>query len=69
MEQQEAANDPDTDNKKGKKKEKPKSKGPKSNAAKIQFFLDQRKPPTEQLKSLCAEYDDDLNRIVPESEA
>ena len=53
----------EADDKKKKKKEKPVSKGPKSNAAKIQFFLDQRKPPTEKLKSLCAEYDDDLNRI------
>lgn len=57
------------DKSKKKKKNKPVSKGPKSNAAKIQFFLDQRKPPTEKLKSLCAEYDDDLNRIVPETEA
>ena len=35
------------DKQKKKKKEKPVTKGPKSNAAKIQFFLDQRKPPTE----------------------
>ena len=35
-----------------------------SNAAKIQFLLDQRKPPTEKLPSLCAQYDDDLDRIL-----
>ena len=35
----------------------------KSNAMKIQFLLDQRKPPTEKLPSLCAQYDDDLNKI------
>ena len=57
----------DDENKK--KKEKTKTKGGKTNAAKIQFFLDQRKPPTEKLQSLCAEYDDDLNRIVPETGA
>jgi hypothetical protein len=68
LEEQEAENEPDKDSKK-KKKDKPKSKGPKSNAAKIQFFLDQRKPPTEKLKSLCAEYDDDLNRIVSDNES
>lgn len=60
-------NEKDGDNKK-KKKKKLESKGSKSNAAKIQFFLDQRKPPTEKLKSLCAEYDEDLNRIAPEAE-
>ena len=38
--------------------------GTKSNASKIQFLLDQRKPPTEKLPSLCAEYDDDLSRIA-----
>ena len=48
-------------------KGKKKAKGGKSNAAKIQFFLDQRKPPTEKLGSLCAEYDDDLNRLAPEN--
>lgn len=52
-----------------KKKKVNKAQGGKSNAAKIQFFLDQRKPPTEKLQSLCAEYDDDLNRIVAETEA
>ena len=35
-----------------------------SNAAKIQFLLDQRKPPTEKLPSLCAQYDDDLDKIL-----
>ena len=29
----------------------------------IQVLLDQRKPPTEELQSLCALYDDDLNPI------
>ena len=37
--------------------------GPKSNALKIQFLLDQRKPPTEKLPSLCAQYDDNLNKV------
>ena len=37
--------------------------GPKSNALKIQFLLDQRKPPTEKLPSLCAQYDDSLNKV------
>ena len=55
--------DEDDDGKPGKKKKQNKAKGGKSNAAKIQFFLDQRKPPTEKLGSLCAEYDDDLNKI------
>ena len=39
-------------------------KGGKSNAMKIQFLLDQRKPPTEQLPSLCAQFDDDLNQML-----
>jgi hypothetical protein len=47
--------------KKGKKNE---IKGGKTNAQKIQSLLDQRKPPTEQLPSLCALYDDDLNKIL-----
>jgi len=46
------------------KKEKKVVKGTQSNASKIQFLLDQRKPPTEKLPSLCAEYDDDLGRLV-----
>ena len=37
--------------------------GGKSNASKIQFLLDQRKPPTEKLPSLCCQYDDDLNKV------
>ena len=44
-------------------KEKKVAKGPKSNAAQIQQLLDQRKPPTEKLPSLCAEYDDALGKI------
>ena len=44
-------------------KEKKVAKGPQSNASKIQHLLDQRKPPTEQLPSLCAEYDDALDKI------
>ena len=51
-----------------KKKGGPISQGPKSNALKIQFLLDQRKPPTEKLPSLCAQYDDDLNRMVAADE-
>ena len=30
---------------------------------KIQILLDQRKPPNEEVPSLCAYYDDDLNPI------
>lgn len=30
---------------------------------KIQMLLDQRKPPNEEVPSLCAQYDDDLNLI------
>lgn len=30
---------------------------------KIQLLLDQRKPPTEELPSLCQMYDDDLNPV------
>ena len=50
----------------GKKKKGPDliKKGGKSNAMKIQFLLDQRKPPTEQLPSLCAQFDDDLNMML-----
>ena len=44
-------------------KEKKIAKGPQSNASKIQHLLDQRKPPTEKLPSLCAEYDDALDKI------
>jgi hypothetical protein len=40
--------------------------GGKSNAYKIQFLLDQRKPPTEKLPSLCALYDDDLLKLLDE---
>ncbi len=32
---------------------------------KIKKLLDQRKPPTESLPSLCDQFDDDLNPIVP----
>lgn len=32
---------------------------------KIKKLLDQRKPPTETLPSLCDQFDDDLNPIVP----
>ena len=39
-------------------------KGGKSNAQKIQALLDQRKPPTEKLPSLCNQYDDELNNIL-----
>jgi hypothetical protein len=39
-------------------------KGGKTNAQKIQSLLDQRKPPTEKLPSLCSQYDDDLNSIL-----
>lgn len=42
------------------KKSEASSKGGKTNAQKIQGLLDQRKPPTEKLPSLCAQYDDDL---------
>ena len=48
-------------------KKKPKKneiKGGKTNAQKIQSLLDQRKPPTEKLPSLCAQYDDDLNLML-----
>lgn len=45
------------------KKKKIVVQGQKSNATKIQFLLDQRKPPTEKLPSLCALYDDDLYRV------
>lgn len=45
-------------------KEKKVVEGPKSNASKIQFLLDQRKPPTEKLPSLCDQYDEELNRIA-----
>ena len=31
----------------------------------IQVLLDQRKPPTEELPSLCDLYDDDLNPLSP----
>lgn len=31
---------------------------------KIKKLLDQRKPPTESLPSLCDQFDDDLNPIV-----
>jgi hypothetical protein len=49
----------------GHKHKKPAIKaGGKSNAFKIQFLLDQRKPPTEQLPSLCEQYDDDLHRVA-----
>jgi len=41
-----------------------KIKGGKTNAQKIQTLLDQRKPPTEKLPSLCNQYDDDLNNIL-----
>ena len=34
----------------------------------IQVLLDQRKPPTEVLPSLCDLYDDDLNPIEPSDE-
>ena len=34
----------------------------------IQVLLDQRKPPTEELPSLCDLYDDDLNPITPTDE-
>ena len=48
----------------GKKKSKePVQMGSKSNAHKIQFLLDQRKPPTEKLPSLCAQYDENLNQV------
>jgi hypothetical protein len=46
---------------KGKKK-KTVVQGPRSESSKIQFLLDQRKPPTEKLPSLCMQYDDDLER-------
>jgi hypothetical protein len=39
-------------------------KGGKTNAQKIQGLLDQRKPPTEKLQSLCAEYDEELNKCL-----
>ena len=32
---------------------------------KIKKLLDQRKPPTESLPSICEQYDDDLNPIIP----
>ena len=46
----------------GKKRKKAAAslKGGKTNAQKIQGLLDQRKPPTEKLPSLCSQYDDDL---------
>ena len=54
-------------NQAGGHKKKPAIKaGGKSNAFKIQFLLDQRKPPTEQLPSLCEQYDDDLNNMQGE---
>jgi len=34
---------------------------------KIQLLLDQRKPPNEEVPSLCALYDDDLNLAAIES--
>jgi hypothetical protein len=40
--------------------------GPKSEAKRIQELLDQRKPPTEMLGSLCEQYNDDLDRIIEE---
>ena len=46
----------------GKKKPSLGAKG-KSNASKIQFLLDQRKPPVEKLPSLCGQYDDDLQLV------
>ena len=49
--------------KKGKKKELVIGGG-KSNASKIQFLLDQRKPPSEKLPSLCSQYDDDLHELI-----
>jgi hypothetical protein len=48
----------------GKGKKKTVVMGPKSNSSKIQFLLDQRKPPTEKLQSLCTQYDDDLYKLV-----
>ena len=39
-------------------------KGGKTNAQKIQALLDQRKPPTEKLPSLCNQYDDELNNML-----
>ncbi len=35
-------------------------------AIKIKKLLDQRKPPTESLPSLCEQFDDDLNLIPPQ---
>lgn len=49
---------------KKKKEKKNEIKGGKTNAQKIQSLLDQRKPPTEKLPSLCAQYDDDLNQML-----
>ena len=46
------------------KKKKIVVQGEKSNAMKIQVLLDQRKPPTEKLPSLCEQYDDDLGLIA-----
>ena len=46
------------------KKSQLKKKGGKSNALKIQFLLDQRKPPTEKLPSLCQQFDDDLHELL-----
>ena len=54
--------EPQQDN--GKKKKGPFVGKAKSNAAKIKFLLDQRKPPTEKLPSLCQQYDDELNPIT-----
>lgn len=34
-------------------------------STKIKKLLDQRKPPTESLPSLCDQFDDDLNKVVP----
>lgn len=48
------------------RKQKTQVKGPKSEAARIQDLLDQRKPPTEKLPSLCAQYDDELQNILNE---
>lgn len=50
------------ENDKNKKKPAVPGKG-KSNASKIQFLLDQRKPPTEKLQGLCQQYDDNLDEI------
>ena len=39
-------------------------KSQSSNAQKIQFLLDQRKPPLETLPSLCAQFDEELEMIL-----